>query len=209
MKLRALLSHLGEASLCDQEPAMSSLSHPASEQICTPPLHSTPSQPALRWFALYTMPQSENAIRRLLDSRKIESLFPTYEVQKFWKNRQRVRTLRPLFPSYLFVRIDNRQRSIVLSCPGVLRIIGNLRAPFSIPDREIEFLQSQSGNRKIEPWLDMAIGKRVRIHSGPMQGLEGTLVEKGNSFRFILTVAVINQHAAIGIEPEEVEILRP
>src|SRR4051812_29191711 len=161
---------------------MPSQSQPASELSCTPPLLCIPPQPALRWLALYTMPGSENSIRRFLDCRHIESFFPTCEVQKVWKNRQRVHTQRPLFPSYLFVRIDNHQRSIVLSCPGVLRIIGNSRT--SIPAREIEFLQSQSSNRKIEPWLEMAIGKRVCIRSGPMQGLEGTLVEKHNTFRF-------------------------
>lgn len=154
------------------------------------------------------MPQSENSIRRLLDIRQIESFFPSYEVQKVWKNRQRVKTQRPLFPSYLFVRIGNHQRSIVLTSPGALRILGNTHTPLPIPDREIEFLQSQSSNRKIEPWLDMAIGKRVRIRSGAMEGLEGTLVEKRNTFRFVLTVAMINQHAAIEIDPQDLELVR-
>jgi len=187
---------------------VSSLSQSASELECTPPLIPASMQQAASWFALYTMPQSENSIRRLLDIRQIKSFFPTYEVQKIWKNRQRVKTLRPLFPSYLFVHIGSHQRSIVLSSPGALRIIGNPHTPLPIPDREIEFLQSQSGNRRIEPYLDMVIGKRVRIRSGPMQGLEGTLVEKRNSFRFVLTVAMINQHAAVEIAPEELELVR-
>jgi hypothetical protein len=41
-----------------------------------------------------------------------------------------------------------------------------------------------------------------------MEGLEGTLVEKRNTFRFVLTVAMINQHAAIEIAPEELELVR-
>ena len=187
---------------------MSSLAQPVPNLICTPPLVSEPASESLRWFALYTMPQSENSIRRLLDIRQIESFFPTYETQKVWKNRQRVKVQCPLFPSYLFVRIGNHQRSIVLSSPGALRIIGNTRTSLPIPDREIEFLQTQSSSRKVEPWLDMVIGKRVRIRSGPMEGLEGTLVEKRNTFRFVLTVAMINQHAAIEIAPEELELVR-
>ncbi|MBS1802809.1 MAG: UpxY family transcription antiterminator [Acidobacteria bacterium] len=179
-----------------------------AELTCTSPVLSEPLLPAPRWFALYTMPQSENSIRRLLDIRNIESFLPTYEVQKVWKNRQKVKTQRPLFPSYLFVRIGNHQRSIVLSAPGALRIIGNSHTPLPIPDREIEFLQSQFINRKIEPYLDMVIGKRVRIRSGPMEGLEGTLVEKRNSFRFVLTVAMINQHAAIEVSPDDLELIR-
>jgi transcription antitermination factor NusG len=187
---------------------MSSLAQPVLNPVCGPPLLCERSQQPLGWFALYTMPQSENSIRRILDIRRIESFAPTYEVQKIWKNRQRVKTQRPLFPSYLFVRIGPHQRSVVLSSPGALRIIGNTHTPLPIPDREIEFLKTQSGSRKVEPWLDMVIGKRVRVRSGPMEGLEGTLVEKRNSFRFVLTVAMINQHAAIEIAPEELELVR-
>jgi transcription antitermination factor NusG len=166
------------------------------------------SEQAPRWFALYTMPQSEQSVRRLLDIRQIESFVPTYEVQRVWKNRQRVKQQRPLFPSYVFVRIDRGQRSIVLSSPGAIRIIGNRNTPMPIPDREIEFLQSDSNQKKIEPYLDLVIGKRVRIRSGPMEGLEGTLVEKRNSLRFVLTVAMINQHAAVEMAADELEPVR-
>jgi transcription antitermination factor NusG len=169
---------------------------------------AAPSEQAPRWFALYTMPQGEQSVRRLLDIRQIESFVPTYEVQRVWKNRQKVKLQRPLFPSYIFVRIGREQRSIVLSSPGAIRIIGNRNTPMPIPDREIEFLQSESARKKIEPYIDLVIGKRVRIRSGPMQGLEGTLVEKRNSLRFVLTVAMINQHAAVEMAGDELEAVR-
>jgi transcription antitermination factor NusG len=160
-----------------------------------------------RWFALYTMPQAEHSVRRMLEIRKIESFLPTYEFERVWKNRQRVKTQRPLFPSYVFICIDNRQRSTVLSSPGALRIVSSGHTPLPIPDREIEFLRSESTKRNIEPYLDLVIGKKVRIRSGPMQGLEGTLVEKRNRHRFVLTVAMINQHAAIDLSSDELELV--
>ena len=184
---------------------MSIFSRPAPEPICSPLLLGAP--PVLRWFALYTMPHREVRIRSLLDTGQIESFLPTFDVEKVWKNRRRVKTQRLLFPSYLFIRIGRHQRSIVLSCPGAVRILGSIHTPLPIPDPEIEFLKSQSCNRKLEPCLDMVIGKRVRIRSGAMKGLVGTLVENGGSFRFVLTVAAIHQHAAIEIEPDEVEFL--
>ena len=58
-----------------------------------------------------------------------------------------------------------------LSFPGVLRIIGSTHAPRPIPDCEIKFLQSRSGSSHLEPWLEIPTGKRVRISSGPMQGI--------------------------------------
>jgi len=172
-----------------------------------PPSALYPEQ-IFRWFAVYTMPQSESSLRRMLDIRQVESFMPTYEVQRVWRNRQRVKTQRPLFPSYLFVRINNTQRGLVLSSPGALRIVGNGRTVLPIPDREIEFLRSESVKRTLEPWLDLVIGKKVRIRRGPMEGLEGTLVQQRNGFRFVLNVAMINQHAAVEMDAGELELVR-
>lgn len=160
-----------------------------------------------QWFAVYTMPQSEQSVRRMLDIRRIESFLPTFEVQRVWKNRQRVKIQRPLFPSYVFVHIIPQQKSSVLSAPHALRIVGNQHTPLPIPDQEIEFLRSDFCRGKVEPYLDLVVGKKVRICSGPMQGLEGTLVEKRSGLRFVLTVAMINQHAAIEVQGDELEVV--
>lgn len=160
---------------------------------------------ANKWFAVYTMPQSEQAIRRMLDIKQIESFLPTFESDRVWKNRQRVKTQKPLFPSYVFVHIDPQRRASVLGTRGVLRIIGNTHGPLPIPDKEIQFLRSDGCRRKVEPYRDLVVGKKVRIRSGAMAGLEGTLVEKRNSLRFVLTVAMINQHAAVEVQGDELE----
>lgn len=171
----------------------------------TAPLPRGYGEESLNWFAVYTMPQSEKAVCRMLDVRQIESFLPTFETLRVWKNRQRVKVQRPLFPSYLFVRIHPRQRGAVFSAPGVLHIIGNARGPVAIPDREIDFLRSDFCKRRVEPYRDLVVGSKVRIRSGPMEGLEGTLVQKKNSLRFVLTVAMINQHAAVEVHADELE----
>src|SRR5208337_1909130 len=72
-----------------------------------------------KWYAVFTLPQNEKSAARQLAVREVEAFLPTYETVKVWKNRQRVRTVLPLFPTYLFVRIDCRQRRRVLESPGV------------------------------------------------------------------------------------------
>lgn len=160
---------------------------------------------AARWYALYTMPQSEQSVRRMLDIRQIESFYPTFEVQRVWKNRQRVKIQRPLFPSYVFIHIHPGQRAIALSATNALSIVGNRQGPAHIPDREIEFLRSDFCRNRVEPYFDLVIGTRVRIRYGPMEGLEGTLVQKRNGLRFVLSVAMINQHAAVEVQADELE----
>src|ERR1700692_745963 len=147
-----------------------------------------------KWFAVVTTPQHEKAAFRHLDFAGIETFLPTYESSRTWKNRQKVTVELPLFPTYLFVRIDQADRASVLRTPGVKRLVGNSREPLSLPDREVEFLRTNIMQQKAEPYADLIAGQRVRIKSGAMQGLEGWLVRKSSGWRFILTVELIHQH---------------
>jgi len=158
-----------------------------------------------RWYAVFTIPQNEKSAARHLGLRDIESFLPTYQMVRVWKNRQRVQLVLPLFPSYLFVRISNRERAKVLQSPGVLRIVGNSREPLPVPDATIEFLRSDICSRKIEPYRELVVGQKVRIKNGAMQGLEGVLIRKNNNLRFVLTIDLINQHAAVEIGAENLE----
>lgn len=157
---------------------------------------------ARRWYAVFTVPQNEKSAAKHLHQREIESFLPTYEAVRVWKNRQRVHLALPLFPSYLFVRIGSRERGRVLESPGVLRIVGTSRGPVPVPDETVEFLRSDFGAGKIEPYRELVIGEKVRIRSGAMRGLEGVLIRKNNNLRFVLTIDLINQHAAVEIGAE-------
>lgn len=158
-----------------------------------------------RWYAVFTVPRNEKSAARQLHLREIESFVPTYEAVRLWKNRQRVRVVQPLFPCYLFVRIGRPERSRVLASPGVLRIVGNSREPLPVPDATIEFLRSDFWANNLEPYREIIVGERVRIRSGAMEGLEGVLVRKNNNLRFVLSVDLINQHAAVEIDADRLE----
>ncbi len=159
-----------------------------------------------QWYAVFTVPQNEKSAATHLALRDVESFLPTYQSVRVWKNRQRVELVLPLFPSYLFVRIGRRERGKVLGVPGVLRIVGNTREPLPVPDTTIEFLRSDLCSNKIEPYSELVVGQKVRIRDGAMRGLQGTLIRKNNSsLRFVLTVDLIHQHAAVEIGAENLE----
>jgi transcription antitermination factor NusG len=195
---------------CSLRVAMASLEVPHLASTPGPaPLISPCSIAANKpmWYAVYTMPQSERSLARHLDLRQIESFFPTYEETRVWKNRQRVKLALPLFPSYLFVRMFERERLKVLQSPGAVQILGSINGPISIPDQEIDFLRSDFCKRRVEPYRELVVGKTVRIKYGPMQGVCGVLVQKRNNLKFVLTLGLINQHAAIEVAAEELEIV--
>jgi transcription antitermination factor NusG len=158
-----------------------------------------------RWYAVFTMPQNEKSVVRHLDIREIETFLPTYETVRVWRNRQRVKIVLPLFPTYLFVRIAARERVKVLQSPGVLQIVGSGRELVPLPDSEIELLRCGVSSQRVEPYCDLVVGEQVRIKSGIMRGVQGTLVRKSAAFKFVLTLRLINQHAALEVDPEMLE----
>jgi transcription antitermination factor NusG len=158
-----------------------------------------------RWYAVFTVPQNEKSVVRHLELREVESFLPTYETVRVWKNRQRVKTILPLFPTYLFVHINCRERIKVLQSPGVLHIVGNGRENVALPDEEVDFLRSGLCGRKIEPYRELVVGQKVRIKSGAMQGVKGVLVRTNKSLRFVLSLELINQHAAVEVDADCLE----
>ena len=168
---------------------------------------SCEDQDPRKWFAVITTPQHEKAAFRHLDFGGIETFLPTYESSRVWKNRQKVKVELPLFPTYLFVRIDREERTRVLRTPGVRQLVGNSREPLSVTDREIEFLRTSILEKKAEPYADLLEGQRVRIKSGPMQGVEGWLVRKSTGSRFILTLQPIQHQVAAEVDASTLEQL--
>jgi transcription antitermination factor NusG len=170
--------------------------------------HQVPAADTERkWYAVFTLSQNEQSAARHLDACQIESFVPTCESIRVWKNRQRVKVVKALFPTYMFVKIGAAEHAKVLRSPGVRRIIGNHKGPIPLPDAEIDFLRSGLCSDKVEPYNDLVVGEKVRIKYGAMQGLEGVLVRKKNSLRFVLTLELINQSAAVEVDAEELEPL--
>jgi transcription antitermination factor NusG len=157
------------------------------------------------WFAAFTAPQCERSVVRHLDAYQVECFLPTFEAIHVWKNRQKKKIIQPLFPSYVFVHVNNSDRRFVFRAPGVLRIVGGSHGPIPIPTYEIDLLRCDECRNRLEPFDEPVVGQRVRIKYGSMQGVEGTLVRKKNSLRFVLSISMINQNASLEIGAEDVE----
>ena len=123
-----------------------------------------------RWYAVFTFPQNEKSAMRQIELRQVEAFLPTYETVKIWKNRQRVKTVMPLFPTYLFVNIEKSERAKVLESPGVIRIVGNTRQDASVAASEIELLRSSVQQGNVEPYRELASRQDSSYQEGSYGG---------------------------------------
>ncbi len=163
---------------------------------------------APKWFAIYTSPRHEKRVGQYLSLKGIEHYLPLYRTQRRWRDGSKVTLDLPLFPGYLFVRIDRSERVRVLQVPGVLSFVGGTgRQPASLPEAEIAALRAGLALRHAEPHTLLTVGQRARIRSGPLAGMEGVVVRRKNSLRVVLTMDLIRQSVAVEVDETELETL--
>jgi transcription antitermination factor NusG len=158
------------------------------------------------WYVVYTRARHEKRVAEQCGEHDITAFLPLYRVQHRWKQR-RAEVVVPLFPSYVFVYIALANRLRVLGLSGVVSLVSFNGAPAAIPEQQIDFLKKAITLGTAEPYLYLHSGKRVRVTTGPLIGLEGIVREIKNRVQVIVSFQWMARSIAISLDPAEVEIL--
>lgn len=167
-----------------------------------------PAQPRAAetfWYATYVCTHHERTVARQLEERRVTCFLPVYRSVRRWKDRRKVLDL-VLFPGYVFVHIDLRNRRRVLDVPGVVRLVSCNGQPVAIPEQEIGALKDGlvTGMRA-EPHPYLKAGRQVRVKHGPLQGLQGVLVRRKEGFRLVLSLDLIMRSIVVEVDEADVE----
>jgi transcription antitermination factor NusG len=152
------------------------------------------------WYALQVRARHEASVVDHLHGKGFEWFLPLYKVRKRWSDRIR-EVQAPLFPGYLFCRLNVQDRLPILKTPGVIQIVGYNRAPIAVDEHEIQAIQRMvASGIPNQPWPFLEAGDCVRIESGPLSGLEGILVEFRGNHRLVLSVTLLQRSVAVEID---------
>jgi len=118
----------------------------------------------------------------------IEAYLPLQKRLKQWSDRKKM-VEEPIFRSYIFVRIEQKDYFNVLNTPGVVRYITFEGKAVPIPDKQIDQVKLLLEQKDIE--VDVAEehikpGTMVEVTSGSMIGLVGELVELHGKKRVVV-----------------------
>ena len=157
------------------------------------------------WFAVRTWSRHEKTVVEQLRRKQIDTFFPLYHSPKRWKNGQ-IGAQLPLFPGYLFVRINIQDRLPVLQTSGVARFVGFGHKPTALPESEITKLEAaMKKGIMVYPHPYLAVGDRVRIGRGPLMGLTGVLTRHKQELRVVLSVELIAKSISVELDSADVE----
>jgi transcription antitermination factor NusG len=153
------------------------------------------------------MSRHEKRIASHCDRIGIEQFLPLYTSQRSWKNRTIVDLQMPLFPNYIFVRLLPQDHGPLMRLPGLLSTVGNALGPVVIPDDDMELLRRLIACKTIEPHPPVVIGDKVRVMRGPLAGVIGVVLKKGNGLRFIVTLEMISKSVSLQIDASALELI--
>ena len=152
------------------------------------------------WFALQVRSRREAFVANYLEGQGFECFLPLYKSKRRWSDRVK-EIEQPLFPGYLFCRLDLSNRGPLLMTPGVQQIVGVGRTPMPVEEREMESIrQVLSSGLPSLPWPYMHVGERVRVNYGSLVNLEGILVNFKGSNRVVLSVTMLQRSVAMEID---------
>ncbi len=160
------------------------------------------------WFALQVVPKHEKSVDNILEHRGYNHFLPTHCVRRRWSDRVKV-VEQPLFPGYVFCRSQSNLMEVIRGSPGIIRIVAFGGRPHPVPDKEIEALQQiVRGKREYSAFPYLNVGQKVRVISGPLTGISGTIRRFKNHDRLVISLDVIMKSVSVEIDQSEVDLFQ-
>jgi len=139
-----------------------------------------------QWYAVYTNPRSEAKVAERIKEIGVEVYLPMVTELKQWSDRKK-KVTKPLFTSYVFVRIENRSFDIIKNIYGVVGFIRHIGQPAKIRDVEIDAIKLFL-NKVNTSTIEFEPADSVEIKEGLFKGKSGIIQYVGKDhLRIVLS----------------------
>lgn len=163
-----------------------------------------------RWYCVHTKPRAEALALQQLQRQGFHAFLPRTRVLRL-RNGRRVRGVEPLFPRYLFLRVQPQIESLapVRSTRGVLGLVRFGERIAEVPTALVERL---AGDADADGLIECAAGAprpgdRVRILEGPLLGLEAIYRSQDGASRAVILLTLLGRDQQIRIPTRTLERL--
>ncbi len=140
-----------------------------------------------QWYVVHTFAGQEEKVRdRIQDLVREEGLseivfdvvVPTQEVMEI-KQGEKQQVEKQLYPGYIFIKMVMSEQNwhTVRQTNGVTGFVGTQMNPIPVNETEMGEVLEQIGEGGREPQVEFSVGDTVRIISGAMEEMTGTVKE--------------------------------
>ncbi len=131
------------------------------------------------WYVVQTKPCDEHRVETHLLNQEIETFLPLLETHQY-QGGKLVQKIKPLFPNYLFARLDLKAHYYKVKWTrGVSKILGTGDGPTPISEKVVQTIRDKMGEDNVVKLEDeLKEGDAVRVTSGPFKELMGIFQKK-------------------------------
>jgi transcriptional antiterminator RfaH len=161
----------------------------------------------LRWYLIHTKASAEAVAQVNLERQGYEVYLPRL-VQSVLCRQQRRERIVPLFPRYLFLRLQEGSQPLgpVRSSVGVSGVVRFGCRYALISDETIRHLQARAdpltGLHRLMRPAPLACGAAVRIAAGPFDGMEGIFQREDGAERVVVLLNLLGDDTPVRVPAE-------
>lgn len=141
----------------------------------------------MNWYVVYTKPKWEKKVAEKLKEIGIECYCPLVKQIKQWSDRKKKVEV-PLFNSYVFVQLSDKDRNSVFQVAGVVRYLFWLGKAAIVRNEEITIIKKSLSEANIS---DISVipykkGDKIKLGSGAFSNQDAIVQEVTNTHCILL-----------------------
>lgn len=162
-------------------------------------------EPQSHWFALQVRARTEQQVATALRAKGYEEFLPTRIVKTKHNS-----TAMPLFPGYIFCRIRTHVHALIVTTPGVIRIVEFGGKPAPVDPEEIRSIQiiAKSGVPTCV-LKNLQAGDKICIEDGPLRGVVGILTSFSPKQRLLVSITMMMRTVVAEVDSDWIAAIRP
>jgi len=155
----------------------------------------------LAWHLIHTKPRQEALALTNLSRQGFECYMPMLRLQKI-RQRKTAIVAEPMFPRYLFIRLDTsgtgQSWSPIRSTLGVNQLVRFGGQPAKVDGQLIDLIRSREQDRPPEPFFSK--GENVTVADGPFAGLEAIYQNTDAESRSMILLNILSKPVSMRID---------
>lgn len=182
---------------------------PAEPDLYPPDLWETPRAPGcdpadVVWRCLHVKPRQEKAVGRELFKLRLSYYLPQVVKEDRTPQGRKFRSVVPLFPGYVFLLGDHAARLAALRGNRIVSVL-EVGDQGSLEHDLRQVHKMLASGVPVAPEPAVPVGARVRIRTGPLIGVEGTVIRRGRRDQLVAVVRFLGRGAVVDLEDWQVE----
>lgn len=174
---------------------------PPEPPPATPPALTVITSPTTAWYLVHTKPRQEDVALANLQRQGYECYLPQMRIERIRRRKVEIAT-EPMFPRYLFIRLDSSEQgkswSPIRSTLGVSQLVYFGTRAAKVDDDLIELLRRREQAMPLDVMFHS--GDSVVITDGPFAGIEAIYQTTDADRRAFILLEILSKPVSMQID---------